>query len=678
MECDYSATATDNTQCRVEKCESGYAQDPDTYVCEACPDSCDVCIWDTSAANNVRCLDGGCSADHMQTTNVAGELVCEVCLDDCMTCERKPDTTSDTICLNKQCNSGYGLTADYNCEECSTGCLWCDIDAEGQHTCTSCDTGYVLADGECKACPDNCHTCTYNSVDDSTICASSSCVALFAQNSGADDKGCEACPERCSQCTYNTENSRTECVAGKCDLEAGYALDADAQCGACSSNCLVCTTQGADKCDTCASGYRLNAEKTCEACSSQCSKCASAGAGKCDSGSCADRYVLDADSKECKACAANCESCSSNGAGLCDKNRCDDFYAWDETSMLCLKCPDNCNECEVGASGSTECLENKCQDYYGLKDSDKKCHACPNECIRCTDHKDETDSFTGNLRCTACDDYFTLNSNLCGSCPMNCAVCTYETGFGMRCSSCKAENAMDADRNCHECPDMCSECTYDADAKATKCNAGMCAEGYAVDAEGKCKTCSDLTYSNCATCTDIVGNGTSSSTCLTCKNGYTKQDDDLACLACPSTCGTCEDKPGKYCEVCEDGFLRSDSKEVCGFTCHSCNSTEAPCTDFSASLDSTVCSGACWVSATEDAGGVTTLASRGCSTRECTSDYQGGFCQDSNGLNNCEQCCTSADCNTGKVADLLNNAADVKPSILLLLTVALAAMARTM
>jgi hypothetical protein len=41
------------------------------------------------------------------------------------------------------------------------------------------------------ACPDNCHTCTYNSVDDSTICASSSCVARFAQNSGADDKGCE-------------------------------------------------------------------------------------------------------------------------------------------------------------------------------------------------------------------------------------------------------------------------------------------------------------------------------------------------------------------------------------------------------------------------------------------------------------------------------------------------------
>jgi hypothetical protein len=41
--------------------------------------------------------------------------------------------------------------------ECSTGCLWCDIDSEGQQTCTICDTGYVLAAGECKGE----HCCVY-------------------------------------------------------------------------------------------------------------------------------------------------------------------------------------------------------------------------------------------------------------------------------------------------------------------------------------------------------------------------------------------------------------------------------------------------------------------------------------------------------------------------------------
>ena len=63
------------------------------------------------------------------------------------------------------------------------------------------------------------------------------------------------------------------------------------------------------------------------------------------------------------------------------------------------------------------------------------------------------------------------------------------------------------------------------------CTAGMCAVGYALAADGSCKRCSELTYSNCDSCTDVTGNGTSAvSKCLTCKDGYTKQDDDSACL----------------------------------------------------------------------------------------------------------------------------------------------------
>lgn len=665
--CTYSTTNAD-TVCNVEKCASGTAQNPNNFECKNCPGGCSVCIYDALAENEVRCLKGGCNSFTLET-EVNGVVTCTDCTADCKHCMANG---FDTICLDMQCEQRFGLTSGYNCEACSEGCLECDIATDGTHTCVTCDSGFVMFEGACQACPGDCHSCSFDSVNQFSICSSGACNTGFAQNSETDNDGCEACPDKCRQCTYDTTLGGTKCSTDKCDLETGFGFNVDnGQCEACAPYCITCMTNGAGKCDTCESGYKLNSEKLCESCSSSCYKCNSAGAAKCDSNSCYDRYTLNKDSKVCESCADNCKKCSSNGATKCDKNQCDVYYAWDETSMLCLKCPDNCNECTVNAEGATECVDKECFAYYGRKDSDKKCHECPNECITCVDTMDENGGFTGQLKCTACNERFILNEEICGSCPMNCAECSEVSAFGLECSKCKVEFAIDTDKECRACPDACSECTYDSASDKTMCKPGMCYEKYALAEDGSCKRCSDLAYANCQSCTDITGNSTSVSMCMECSEGYTKRDDGLACIACAKDayCSHCEDPVGNQCEACSSGYEISLDKTICGIKCHQCDPEDTNCETFDSNskYGSQVCN-SCWVKSREDMTTNNKQYWRGCSANyTCTQAYKDSDCQNANDIEECNRCCDSANCNT---FDSKAGAKHVQASIAIILMVA--------
>lgn len=286
----------------------------------------------------------------------------------------------------------------------------------------------------------------------------------------------------------------------------------------------------------------------------------------------------------------------------------------------------------------------------------------------------------GILECTACASAFILNSGVCGSCPINCKSCTYVNEFGLQCDVCEDKFTFDNNKNCLTCPAACTECSYDATSSTTKCLVGKCNVGYALAADGKCSTCGVNAYSNCATCTDITAtNGTAAiSTCTDCAAGYTMQDDGLACLSCQisstSNCATCMDKPGKYCSTCAASYTMSASKETCGYTCHKC--TGKDCETYSSSaagLSSEVCE-ACWVSGVKNSASVTVVM-RGCSNSSttCSGNFLDEYCQDANGITQCDKCCTGDNCNTFNLAKLDGGAGAIKASIITLLLAAIMA-----
>jgi len=207
----------------------------------------------------------------------------------------------------------------------------------------------------------------------------------------------------------------------------------------------------------------------------------------------------------------------------------------------------------------------------------------------------------------------------------------------------------------------------------------MCDEGYALAADGTCKTCSNNAYSNCAKCTDILSaNGTSStSTCLECMDGYTMQDDQLACLSCQisstSNCATCIDKPGKFCQTCSANFKLSVDQETCGFDCHRC--VGPTCNTFSSiastALNVSVCD-SCWVIGTKNAAGQE-LITRGCNRNStCSGTYKEEFCEEVNGVTRCMKCCEGANCNNFDLA-MGAGAGTIKISAVALLLAALLA-----
>jgi hypothetical protein len=313
----------------------------------------------------------------------------------------------------------------------------------------------------------------------------------------------------------------------------------------------------------------------------------------------------------------------------------------------------------VNADGiTTECIDKKCKSGYGRKSTDLKCHACPNNCLTCEDKIDPVTSLPkGVLECTTCASYFILNDGVCGSCPINCETCSYVNEFGLQCSACKDKHTFDTEAipNCLPCPASCDECAYDATDKKTKCKAGKCMEGYQLAADGTCKRCSELTFSNCGTCTDVVGNGTdATSTCLECATGFTMKETKDECLSCQisptSNCQTCVDPVGKYCTECNDAFLRSKDGRVCGYSCTFCNGTS--CETPAANGPSEVCA-SCWtIGQYNPTTELVTSYFRGCSDLACTAENLNENCQTISSLKECKKCCNGPNCNTGKLLDL--------------------------
>jgi hypothetical protein len=143
------------------------------------------------------------------------------CRPGCSRCNpQKPD-----ICI--ECLPRYFLISnDYStgCKFCSEGCTNCS----NYHNCTNCLSNYILVNGNCFKCEDNCQTCSTNSLLECLSCKRGFILAANGSCLVTCGKGCLECFEFTKECFacaqgYALEGSRNLCIkclsscSGTCD-----------------------------------------------------------------------------------------------------------------------------------------------------------------------------------------------------------------------------------------------------------------------------------------------------------------------------------------------------------------------------------------------------------------------------------------------------------------------------
>ena len=161
------------------------------------------------------------------------------------------------------------------------GCLACNAD---NSACVKPLGGYFCSGNSCTACLKDCATCA-----DVTSCLT--CPVTITPVNSADtgnkkrcpppcnapatyldkttDYVCKNCPANCATCEWDI--SKTDNVKCK-TVNKGYFLSAD-RATQCSANFDSCSSASAG---TCKAGFYLNADGACVACSLDCATCSSA------------------------------------------------------------------------------------------------------------------------------------------------------------------------------------------------------------------------------------------------------------------------------------------------------------------------------------------------------------------------------------------------------------------
>lgn len=137
--------------------------------------------------------------------------------------------------------------------------------------------------------------------------------------------------------------------------------------------CISCPNS-TDICDECSPEYYLTSNNTCDDCTINCAKCSGPEVSDCQQ--CINKYALDDD-------------------GLC--------MLTDIENCLKLNFErTECRECIKGYSfnGDDSCIERECK-VAG-------CTSCPDK----------------DTECRRCNDEYFLTNKTCGSCAVNCRICT--------------------------------------------------------------------------------------------------------------------------------------------------------------------------------------------------------------------------------------------------------------
>ena len=450
------------------KCRDGYYLSDD--LCLECSDDIEECnVRKLESGNNCKTATEWDDCYSCYPGNYLCKKKCLKCNNLCDNCDWEDACTS--------CKPGLKLVSGYCCDPKCTKCSF--------NKCWGCEKGFLLKDGECVDCPQDCDSC------ENGLCIKVKCSSSC---SSCDAKGCLRC-------------------------EAGYYL-ADNACNPCSTDCKTC-----DSLNQCTGCYSPLVLKTQSCCVEGCEYCTY---GKC--WRCQDDWLYDDSS--CKPCPSNCSSCKK---GVCIEWKCISKCESCENSKTCLKC----------VAGyyleSAECV--KCDDTCETCDSAKQCTSCDKELELISGFCCDPKCSSCNIdKCLGCKSGFLFEKDVCKECPAKCGgcpngVCESETKTlcPETCSSCVdgvcvTTSGQGTDSNCKKWSgtkcDKCNDGYYPKSGGCTKCHS-QCLE---CDWEESCTSCADNHHIVGGFCCQTGCKECDLNVCWECNKGYvynsvTKQCD---------------------------------------------------------------------------------------------------------------------------------------------------------
>ena len=417
--------------------------------------------------------------------------------------------TGSNLC--EVCAANYVLNKDRTCSQCAT-------------------TGQYLYNNYCFTKIDHCEI--YTLYQEGQKC--NKCADDYETNE--DNSACRLIIEYCEE--YENNGNCQSC-------ETGYLLKKDHKECIEIENCIELDTN--DKCGKCKDGYLLTTDH--EECI-EIENCIELDANdKC--GKCKDGYSLSTKNSDgdevdpycnliehCKTYDSEdplkCTECQIDYKKktdvLCEYEPCSKYNEVDNTK--CEKCKTDyyllgdsctyikdCKSYDTSVTSGTEPKCSTCKDGFGKK-SDTECIEIPN----CSTYKADDGS-----KCEKCKDGFRLSENTCLPVIINCK----DYGSGNLCEQCNTGfETYEGGKSCtfkeidnceNQIDDQCQQCENYYIKENNKC--------IPCDTEGK--SC-DITIENCEKYQLISG----IVVCKECTTGYSKKNNDLACVKNTAADGT--------------------------------------------------------------------------------------------------------------------------------------------
>lgn len=331
-----------------------------------------------------------------------------------------------THCLT--CGQGNKMTSKGKCMQCPSGCVDCELAADGKVQCLACERRHYLSnDSRCVSCStvhENCESC------DAEGCIHCSRLTDML----TDKRECLRCDiVGCLECRQYTGSFTCD----RCDQD--YFLTADMKCQVCSVYGKHCQTCNSISCVACPAPSTLNILGYCVDCGiANCARCDTSTGTNPRCVECNDGYFLKGG--ECIRCAeafgAECRTCQEDGCVTCLGNSMPSSTGQCESCRVanCHKCQENrtdtCAYCNAGfyADGKGGC--GNCKKY------------------------DEQCTFCDGSSCSHCAAGYTMNK--LGRCEMKKPRCTVSgcekcSADGKSCERCQPPFVITSKQQCEPC-----------------------------------------------------------------------------------------------------------------------------------------------------------------------------------------------------------------------------------
>ena len=531
-------------KCQLHDCGEGKYLDMSDGKCYSCSNGCKSCTGpdactECEKAYNLEsgyCIMKTCEAG-MYLNTETGE--CLSCPATCTTCSTVMTSSETPQCTS--CAEGYKLDAatatcvELNCSDAEyvkgNECLPCSgtisncLTCSGENTCTVCENGFTLQNGQCVGV---------------------SCPAGTYLNMSKNPATCDSCSSPCATCT-GSATSCTGCVDG-------YKLS--------GSSCVQKSCSEMGYSTSCPSGYdstraTTGSDGTCYSCSKPGDYCASDSecndsTKKCVNNKCVKKSCSEMGYSTSCPSGYNPKSETTGSDGVCYS--CSPISGWCSSNSDCgryEKCVNNkCVRKSCGEMGySTSCGTGYTATNAGISGSDGTCYTCP-----------PTPCPSGySTSVTSCGSGYTLKTSgysagkACGYCePAKCP-----DSYSVYVTSCSGNKKLETNgsaggKACGKC--VLKTCAEQGYQTSTSCGQGYSRESYGSNGstfiyqwEGADGTCYHCVKAKCPTGYTA---GLTSSSCTGSKKyrtlGYSGSE---VCGGCFLECGPYRQNNGNgYCE----------------------------------------------------------------------------------------------------------------------------------